>query len=172
MTPAELLQAIQAAKILASGANLTIPKAPDDKTDVRAVLHGWVLVEAGGKQIKIRENRNNTTIRRAVLRCIDPGANLNAIRSKALTVAFSDFVSRVKEVADSAAQARLNAEAPKIEQLIQKTISARKIRMKREDYKRGCEILENLFQKALFDMEEEELLEIFRLNRVKHIMES
>lgn len=172
MTPAEILQAIKEAKILDSGANLTIPMAPTHKTNVRGVLHGWALIEVGGQKIKIRENRNKTTIRRSILRCIDPGANLNAIRSKPLSAAFNDFVERVKEVADSAAKARQNAEAPQIEQRIQKTLAARKERLKRDEYKKGCEILEKLFAKSLFDMEEEELLEIFRLNRVKHIMES
>jgi hypothetical protein len=172
VTPSELLQAIKSAKILESGANLTVPKSPRDGTLPRAVLHGWAKVEIAGQAIKFSENRNPVTIKRRLLRVLDPDANLNAIRSALLRDAFDEFITLVKDAADNAAEKRKLAEGPQIEAKILKLTDARREREKRESYRAGCEKLEALFRGPLFDMGEEELIERFRLNRVKHVMES
>ena len=172
MTPQEILPLIQSAKILASGANLTIPKTLSDRATTRAVLHGWAKVEVAGKIVKFPENRKSVTIKRRLLSAIDPGANLNAIRSKELRGAFDHFIELIQNAVDVAAETRLLTEAPQIEKQIQKTLADRRERMKKQAYADGCKTLEKLFQGALFEMAEDELLEIFRLNRVKHVMES
>jgi len=173
VTPQEILPLIQGAKILASGANLTIPNNVNAYPNVtRAVLHGWVKVEVAGKIVKFPENRKAVTIKRRLLGAIYPGANLNAIRSRELREAFDHFIELVKAAADNAAEARQKAEAPQIEQKVQKVVSERQARMKKQAYANGCQELEKLFQGALFEMAEDELLEIFRLNRVKHVMDS
>jgi hypothetical protein len=172
VTTSDLLQGIQNAKILESGANLTIPDSPKDGTGTRAVLHGWVKVEIAGKVIKFRENRNAQTIKRHLLNAISPGENLNALRVRVVRDAFDAFIHQVKQAADTAAEKRRQSEGPQIDQKISKLVAERKEREKRANYASGCKELERLFQGPLFDMEEEELLERFRTNRVKHVMDS
>ena len=172
MTTSDLLQGIQNAKILESGANLTIPDSPKDGTGTRAVLHGWVNVEVGGKVLKIRENRNAKTNKRHLLRALAPGENLNALRARALRDACDALIVKIKQAADNAAEQRKQAEGPKIDEKIKKLLADRKEREKRANYASGCNELERLFRGPLFDMDEEELLERFRLNRVQHVMDS
>jgi hypothetical protein len=172
VTTSDLLQGIQSAKILESGANLTISDSPRHDTTARAVLHGWTKVEIAGKVIKFRENRNPINIKRRLLGALDPNANLNALRAKVLRDAFDAFIVQVKAAADSAAEKRRQEEGPQIDQKIKKLLDERKEREKRANYASGCKELERLFRGPLFDMEEEELLERFRTNRVQHVMES
>ena len=172
MTSEELLQEIRNAKLLESGANLTVPKSPRDGTLPRAVLHGWARVEVFGQIFKIFEDRKEVTIKRRLLKALDPKANLNAVRSRALREAFDTFITKVKEAADTAAEKRRAAEGPQIQEKISKVVTDRKEREKRANYVDGCKKLEDLFRGPLFDMGEDELLERFRLNRVKHIMDS
>jgi hypothetical protein len=152
MTTIDLLQGILGAKIIESGANLTVPKSPKDGTLPRAVLHGWAKVEIAGKTIKFSENRNAATIKRRLLDALEPGTNLNALRARVLRDAFDAFVVKVKDAAGTAAEKRKQAEGPKIEEKIHKLVQERKEREKRAGYAAGCVALERLFRGPLFDM--------------------
>lgn len=172
MIPQDILPLIQGAKILDSDANLTIPNNVQSQTKVREMVHGWVRVEIAGKIIKIRENVKPVTIKRQLLKCIDPTANLNALRPREIKKAFDDFAALAGDTAKQAAEKKLSANGQQVEKQIQKTLSGRRERMKRQAYVEGCDRLRQLFSGPLFDMEEDELLEIYRLNRVDHIMTS
>ncbi|MGH9917884.1 MAG: hypothetical protein ACRD6W_03280, partial [Nitrososphaerales archaeon] len=163
-TPQDILREVQAAKIVATGAILRATSS--------GKLHGWTQIEIAGQKVKFSEDRNSRTIKKRCLMTIDPSLNLNHGRSKTVRESLDELVNRIKTTAHDTATKKQQVDGPKIAEQIQKKLADRRQREKRVAYKNGVSRLKELFKGPLTGMEEDELLEIFRLDRGAHIMES
>ncbi len=171
-TAADILREVKSATIIATGANLTVPNDIPKGSKPSDFVRGWAQIQVAGKPVKFSAILTEKTIRRRILTTIDPALDLNASRPKILRQAFGILIQDIKDAAHAAAIARVQNESKQILEKVQVLVAGREARMKRQNYRNACTEIEKLFQGPLFDMAEEELLEIFRTNRIKHVMES
>lgn len=177
-TPDEIVAIAAAAKIVDSGASIRIP--PEDRiksAKIREMTHGWATLEiqapGGLYRWKISEHRSRQNVKREVLRAIDPGLTLNQARSARVRAAVDDVVQRIFAAAIQAASTKAsNANRVKIDAKINDVLAKRKERQKKAAYADACVKIRELFHGPLSDMDEEELIDIFRDAGVDHVMSS
>jgi hypothetical protein len=175
-SPADILAAVGSVKVIEAGANLTVPKDVKDHAKVRDIVHGWAMVEIqtpnGRKEMKFSEHRNGKTIRRNILGAIDPALNLNHGRSAAIRAKLDNVVANVYKAAHDAAIQKVGQNGEKASARIADIVAKRKERQKKQEYIDACSKVHSILQGPLANMDEEELLEIFRHARVDQVMSS
>jgi hypothetical protein len=180
MDTEELARRLDSVTVREAGVKLSVPRSARSRSDLTApvkrghrygidrFLMPWVVLDLGGRDVRVNPRVEDKRIRRKVLQEVGGGTNLNALRPAGARKAMERLLDRMRSAERKAWR---TADRPGLERRASDILKNRERTDRTDEQLRAVDRVKKELLGPLRNVSEQELVDLYRECQVRTVME-